>query len=76
MVLVELSVLGGVADLCITRDDTDDLRHCAIVPQGMLYHVAWEEANMAAINAIIDPHGGNRGLLLPLPKSEPCGGIQ
>ncbi len=60
VVLVELSALGGVTDPHIAREDVGDLCHCAIVPHSVLYHVAREEANTAAINAVIDPHGSDQ----------------
>mgnify|MGYP006977870331 CR=1 FL=1 len=66
MVLVECMVLSSVAGLRISREDTGDLRHRTVIPRRMLHHVARQKTNTAAINAIIDPDGSDRRLLLPL----------
>jgi hypothetical protein len=66
MVLDELMALSGVAGLRIAGEDTGDLRHRTVVPRRMLHHVARQKTYTAAINAVIDPDGSDRRLLLPL----------
>ena len=66
VVLVERTALSGVAGLRISREDAGYLRHCTVVPRRMRYHVARQKSDAAAINAIVDPHGGDRRLLPPL----------
>jgi hypothetical protein len=46
--------------------NTGDLRQHSMVASGLLYHVAWEESDMAAINAVRYPICGDRRLLPPL----------
>ncbi len=66
MVLVEHTVLGRVAGFCVTREDVSALRHHAAVPRRMLHHVARQKTDATAINAVVDPDGTDRRLLLPL----------
>ena len=41
-------------------------RSLTVIPRRMLHHVARQKTYTAAINAIIDPYGSDRRLLLPI----------
>ena len=66
VVLVERAALSSVKFLPVSREHTGDLRQRTVIPRRMLHHVARQKTNTAAINAVIDPDGSDRRLLLPL----------
>ena len=66
VVLVERAALSSVEFLPVSREHTGDLRQRTVIPRRMLHHVARQKTNTAAINAVIDPYGSDRRLLLPL----------
>ncbi len=66
MVLVELTVLSGVAGLRIAGEDAGDLGHRTVVLCSMLHHVVRQKTNAAVVNAVIDPDGSDCRLLLSL----------
>ncbi len=65
-IFMKRAAFRGVAAGWIRIKNTGDLRQRSVVASGLLYHVAWEESDTAAINAVCYPICGNRRLLPPL----------
>jgi hypothetical protein len=51
-VFMKRAVFRSVAAGWICIKNTGDLRQRSIIASGLLYHVAWEESDMAAVNAV------------------------
>ena len=65
-VLVERTVLGGVAGFRIAQEVASALHHRAVVPCHVLHKMPRQKTNATAIDVIVDPDGSDCRLLPPL----------
>ncbi len=65
-IFMKHAAFRGVAAGWICIKNMGDLCQCSVIASGLFYHVAWEESDTAAIDAVRYPICGDRRLLPPL----------